>query len=104
MHYLNPTLVHMQLKYLRYAELKALDWREHGRATRPYEWPWVFMLTFLKDYLFRLAILDGWRGWVAAYMAAHYALYKRMRFYEMRYFERSVALADEELRAHKLER
>jgi glycosyltransferase involved in cell wall biosynthesis len=104
MHYLNPTLVHMQLKYLRYAELKALDWREHGRATRPYAWPWVFMLTFVKDYVFRLAVLDGWRGWVAAYMAAHYALYKRMRFYEMRYFERSVALADEELRAHKLQR
>jgi hypothetical protein len=37
-------------------------------------------------------------------MAAHYALYKRMRFYEMRYFESSVALADEELRAHKLQR
>jgi hypothetical protein len=104
MHYLNPTLVHTQLKYLRYAELKALDWREQGRATRPWEWPWVFMLTFVKDYLFRLAILDGWRGWVAAYMAAHYALYKRMRYYEMRYFERSVALADEELRAHKLQR
>jgi hypothetical protein len=94
----------MQLKYLRYAELKALDWRDHGRATRPYEWPLVFTLTFVKDYLFRLAILDGWRGWVAAYMAAHYAVYKRMRFYEMRYFAGSVALADEELRVHKLQR
>lgn len=104
MHYLNPTLVHHQLKYLRYAELKALDWRERGRGTRPYEWPLVFVLTFLKDYVFRLAALDGWRGWVAAYMAADYAVYKRMRYYEMRYFERSIALADDELRAHKLQR
>jgi len=103
-HYLNPTLVHTQLKYLRYAELKALDWREQGRSTRPWEWPWVFMLTFVKDYVLRLAVLDGWRGWVAAYMAAHYALYKRMRYYEMRYFEGSVSLADQELRAHKLQR
>jgi len=104
LHYLNPTLVHQQLKYLRYAELKALDWRERGRASRPYEWPFVFFLTFVKDYLLRLAVLDGWRGWVAAYMAADYALYKRLRYYEMRFFERSVELADDELRAHKLQR
>jgi len=42
------------------------------------------MLTFLKDYLLRLAVLDGARGWAAAYMAADYAVYKRMRHYEMR--------------------
>ena len=104
LHYLNPTLVHHQLKYLRYAELKALDWRERGRASRPYLWPLVFMLTFIKDYLLRLAVLDGWRGWVAAWMAADYALYKRLRYYEMRCFESSVELADDELRARKLQR
>jgi glycosyltransferase involved in cell wall biosynthesis len=104
MHYLNPTLVHHQLKYLRYAELKALDWRSRGRGTRSYAWPFVFFLTFVKDYLLRLAVLDGARGWVAAYMAADYALYKRMRYYEMRHFEGSVGLADDELRAHKLQR
>jgi glycosyltransferase involved in cell wall biosynthesis len=104
MHYLNPTLVHHQLKYLRYAELKALDWRAAGRATRTYEWPFVFVFTFIKDYVFRLAMLDGARGWAAAYMAADYALYKRMRYYEMRHFERSIELADDELRAHKLQR
>jgi len=36
----HPTLVHHQLKYLRYAELKALDWREHGRASRPMDGHW----------------------------------------------------------------
>jgi glycosyltransferase involved in cell wall biosynthesis len=104
MHYLNPTLVHQQLKYLRYAELKALDWREHERASWPYGWPLIFMLTFLKDYLLRLAVLDGARGWIAAYVAADYAVYKRMRYFEMRYFDRSVGLAADELRAHKLQR
>jgi glycosyltransferase involved in cell wall biosynthesis len=104
MHYLNPTLVHHELKYLRYAELKALDWRERGRSATAYLWPAVFVLTFIKDYLLRLAILDGARGWAAAYMAAHYALYKRLRYYEMRHFKESVQLADAELRAHKLQR
>jgi glycosyltransferase involved in cell wall biosynthesis len=104
MHYLNPTLVHHELKSLRYAELKALDWRERKLKARAYAWPWVFALTFLKDYLLRLAVLDGWRGWALAYLAADYAVYKRMRFYEMDRFEASIELARHELRAHKLER
>jgi glycosyltransferase involved in cell wall biosynthesis len=104
MHYLNPTLVHHELKSLRYAELKALDWRSAERGTWPVLWPLVFAFTFLKDYLLRLAVLDGTRGWIAAYMAADYALYKRLRYFEMRQFEPSVALARQELRAHKLER
>jgi glycosyltransferase involved in cell wall biosynthesis len=102
MHYLNPTLVHQQLKYLRYAELKALDWRDRGRGNWPLLWPLLFVLTFLKDYLLRLAFLDGTRGWIAAYLAAHYALYKRLRYFEMRYSEASISLAEGELRAHKL--
>ena len=47
---------------------------------------------------------DGWRGWIVAYMAADYALYKRLRYFEMQRFEPSVELARQELRAHKLER
>ncbi|MGH8231767.1 MAG: glycosyltransferase family 2 protein [Steroidobacteraceae bacterium] len=101
-HHLNPTLVHQQLKYLRYAELKALDWRDRGHGNWPLGWPLVFVLTFLKDYLLRLAFLDGTRGWIAAYLAAHYALYKRLRYFEMRYSEPSISLAEDELRAHKL--
>ncbi len=104
MHYLNPTLVHAELKVLRYAELKALDWRERSRPLRPMAWPFVFLATFLKDYLFRLAVLDGWRGFVAAYMAADYALYKRLRYYEMQVYPESVELAGQTLRAHRLER
>ena len=104
LHYLNPTLVHHELKSLRYAELKALDWRARRRGNSALSWPLVFCLTFLKDYLLRLGILDGTRGWVAAYLAADYALYKRLRYYEMNQFAPSVELAFEELRRHKLER
>jgi len=79
----DPTLVHVQLKTLRYAELKALDWAGQGRAVRPWSWPVIFLATFLKDYLLRLAVLDGTRGWMAAYLDAHYTLYKRLRQFEM---------------------
>jgi glycosyltransferase involved in cell wall biosynthesis len=103
-HYLNPTLVHHELKYLNYAELKALDWRDKRRSTRPYEWPFVFLATFIKDYFFRLAILDGWRGFAAAWLAANYALYKRLRYFEMRNFPDSVALASKELQTRNLQR
>jgi len=104
MHYLNPTLVHHELKSLRYAELKALDWRERGRGSWPLAWPFIFVFTFLKDYILRLAVLDGWRGWVVSYLAADYAVYKRMRYYEMRRFVPSAELARQELLARKLER
>ena len=104
LHDLDPTLVHRQLKSLRYAELKALDWHEHSRKRSPWAWPFVFSLTFLKDYLLRLAILDGARGWVLAWMAADYALYKRLRLFEMQHFAASVDMARAALRAHGLER
>lgn len=101
-HYLNPTLVHHDLKYLRYAELKALDWYDKKRSTRPYEWPLVFLITFIKDYLFRLAFLDGARGFVAAWLAANYALYKRFRYFEMKDHPASITLASQELKKHHL--
>jgi hypothetical protein len=104
MHYLNPTLVHHELKSLRYAELKALDWRDRQRASWPIAWPFIFLFTFLKDYLLRLAILDGWRGWIVSYIAAHYAVYKRIRYYELRTFVPSIEMARKKLRDHKLER
>jgi glycosyltransferase involved in cell wall biosynthesis len=104
MHYLNPTLVHHELKSLRYAELKALDWRDRKRSSWPFAWPFVFAFTFMKDYLLRLAFLDGWRGWIVAYIAAHYAVYKRIRYYELLRFVPSIELARKKLRDHKLER
>jgi glycosyltransferase involved in cell wall biosynthesis len=82
-HLHDPTLVHAQLTALHYAELKVHDWRQRRRSPRVWEWGAVFAATFLKDYFVRLAVLDGVRGWIAAYLAAHYALYKRLRYYEI---------------------
>jgi glycosyltransferase involved in cell wall biosynthesis len=104
MHFLNPTLVHHELKMLRYAELKALDWRDRRLRVTPLLWPFVFCFAFLKDYVLRLAVLDGWRGWIVAYLAAEYAVYKRLRHFEMLNFAPSVELARQTLRAHNLER
>lgn len=103
-HHLNPTLVHHELKYLKYAELKARDWHDRQRPARPYEWPFVFLATFIKDYLLRLAVLDGWRGFAAAWLAANYALYKRLRYFEMQQFPASLRLASKQLQQHRLER
>jgi len=100
----NPTLVHKQLKVLRYAELKCRDWLQRGKPVRMWQAPFVFALAFLKDYLFRLALLDGWRGFMIAHTAANYALYKRMRYYEMVRNPTSVANAAELMKKHQIDR
>jgi glycosyltransferase involved in cell wall biosynthesis len=98
----NPTLVHKQLKVLRYSELKCRDWLDRGKPVRMWQAPFVFVLAFVKDYVFRLAMFDGWRGFMIAHIAASYALYKRMRYYEMRRNPASVAAAGEALDRHGL--
>lgn len=99
----NPTLVHKQLKVLLYAELKCRDRHEHGKSPRMWQLPLVHMASFLKDYLFRLAFLDGWRGYIIAQMAASYAVYKRMRQYEMAVNPQSLERAAQALETHRLE-
>jgi glycosyltransferase involved in cell wall biosynthesis len=98
----NPTLVHKQLKVLRYSELKCRDWLDRGKPVRMWQAPFVFVLAFVKDYVFRLAMFDGWRGFMIAHIAASYALYKRMRYYEMHRNPASVAAAGEALDRHGL--
>jgi glycosyltransferase involved in cell wall biosynthesis len=102
-HLNNPTLVHKQLKTLRYAELKGRDWFDRGQPERMWMTPLVYVAAFAKDYLVRLAFLDGWRGWIISQIAASYAVYKRMRYYEMRHDPQSRALAAEHLRRHGLD-
>lgn len=99
----NPTLVHKQLKVLLYAELKCRDRHERGRPPGMWQTPLIHVSAFLKDYLLRLAFLDGWRGYIIAQMAASYAVYKRMRQYEMSVNPESVELAARALQRHKLE-
>lgn len=103
-HYNNPTLPHKQLKTLRYAELKCRDWRDQGRPVRMWLAPWVFASAFAKDYLLRLAFLDGWRGFIVSQVAASYAVYKRMRYYEMVHSPGSVDEARALLHRHGIEK
>ena len=51
----------------------------------------------------RLAFLDGWRGFIIAQTAASYAVYKRMRYYEMQHNPASVDAAHRKLARHDLE-
>lgn len=103
-HLHNPTLPHKQLKVLRYAELKCRDWHERGRPPRVWMAPLVYLAAFLKDWLLRLAILDGWRGFIVAHTAAAYAMYKRLRYYEMHRNPDSIAQARAVLLRHGLDR
>lgn len=98
LHHHNPTLVHKQLKTLLYAELKARDWLERARPAQMWLCPFVFLAAFCKDYFLRLAFLDGWRGYIVSQIAASYAVYKRVRYYEMRRNPASVAAAAERLK------
>lgn len=102
-HLNNPTLVHKQLKTLCYSELKGRDWYDRGRPVRMWMTPLVYFAVFAKDYFLRLAFLDGWRGWIISQIAASYAVYKRMRYYEMQRDPESRALAAVHLRRHGLD-
>lgn len=99
----NPTLVHKQLKVLRYAELKALDWHEKRKPVAMWLAPLVFLSSFLKDYVLRLGFMDGWRGFILSQTAASYAIYKRMRYYEMRRDPQTIDEAKAALVKHGLE-
>ena len=100
----NPSLPEKQIKVLRYAELKCRDWLEKDKPVRMWQTPFVFALAFLKDYVFRLAFLDGWRGYAVAQTAASYAVYKRMRYYEMRHNPASIDSAATALHRHGIDR
>ena len=102
-HLNNPTLVHKHLKTLRYAELKARDWLDRGKPAQMWMTPFVHLSAFLKDYVLRLAFLDGWRGYVVSQVAASYAVYKRMRYYEMKRNPASRDMAAELLRGYGLD-
>src|SRR5579859_8033159 len=100
----NPSLPEKQIKVLRYAELKCRDWLEKNKPVRMWQTPFVYLLAFIKDYFFRLAFLDGWRGFVIAQTAASYAAYKRMRYYEMRRNPASLQHAADALIRHGIDR
>ena len=102
-HHNNPTLLHQQFKVLCYAELKARDWLDAGRSPRLWDAPFVFVATFFKDYFLRRAFLDGWRGYIVSHVAAAYAVYKRMRYYEMKHSSLSRELGSRLLKSYDLD-
>jgi glycosyltransferase involved in cell wall biosynthesis len=104
LHAYTPTLAQRVMKDVYYAELRAREWLERGRASRLWLCPLLFVATFLKDYVLRLALLDGSRGYIAAHLAASYAVYKRMRHHEMLVFPDSIELARNALQRHGMER
>jgi glycosyltransferase involved in cell wall biosynthesis len=104
LHAYTPSLAQRVLKDVAYAELRAREWHARGRRATLWSVPFVFMASFLKDYVLRLAALDGGRGFVAAQLAASYAVYKRLRRYEMRVHPESIELARAALERHGLER
>ncbi|HEY3808353.1 MAG TPA: glycosyltransferase family 2 protein [Steroidobacteraceae bacterium] len=104
LHAYTPTLLQRALKDLYYAELRAREWSGRGRPSRLWQAPLVFMSTFLKDYLLRLGVFDGARGYIACHMAASYAAYKRLRRHEMLLHPESVELARAALTHHQIER
>ena len=63
----------------------------------------MHLAAFIKDYFVRLAFLDGWRGYVVAQVAASYAVYKRMRYYEMKRNPASRQLAADLLHGYGLD-
>jgi glycosyltransferase involved in cell wall biosynthesis len=104
LHAYTPSLAQRMLKDLYYAELRAREWNARGRRSRLWFAPIVFLATFFKDYVLRLGALDGARGYIAAHLAASYAVYKRLRCYEMAVYPESIELARAALARHELER
>lgn len=102
-HHHNPTLVHKHLKMVRYTELKTQDWLDRGKPAPLWTCPFIFVGIFLKDYFLRLAFLDGARGYVVAQIAATQAVYRRLRYFEMKQNPQSRELAHELLRTHGIE-
>jgi glycosyltransferase involved in cell wall biosynthesis len=104
LHAYSASLLQRMLKDVVYAELRAREWQARGRRSRLWLCPWIFMATFFKDYVLRLGALDGGRGYVAAHLAASYAVYKRLRLHEMIVSPESVQRAREALVRHDLSR
>jgi glycosyltransferase involved in cell wall biosynthesis len=101
-HHMSPTLAHKELKLLAYSELKTRDWLDRGRRSQLWLCPLVFAATFFKDYVLRFGCLDGWRGYILAHLAANYAVYKRLRHYEMIVDPSSVEAGERVLKDHDL--
>lgn len=66
----------------RYAPLGAEEMRRNGRTTSPFGIALSIPLVFLRSYLFKLGILDGFPGFCIAVFAAYNEFLKKSLRYE----------------------
>lgn len=73
----------------RYAPLAARQMFQHGKRTSPFRTAVAGPLAFLRSYLLKLGILDGFPGFCIARFAAHHAFLKHTILWEMQQDDRS---------------
>jgi glycosyltransferase involved in cell wall biosynthesis len=83
-HYSWRSYAHAQEKHLQYAVLLAQHKHAQGhRGSLTYA-SLRFFTDFLQQYVFRLGVLDGWRGFLMAVMLGQYAFHKYAALRAMR--------------------
>ncbi|MEE4202352.1 MAG: glycosyltransferase family 2 protein [Halieaceae bacterium] len=93
-HYSWRDYVHLQEKHLQYAALIAEQKYQAGkRSTLAYA-GFRFLTDFTQQYLLRLGMLDGWRGFLMAMVLAQYAFNKYAGLVALQHIERTKRGAD----------
>ena len=75
-HYSWRSYAHAQEKHLQYAVLLAQHKHAQGKRGRLVLATVRFFFDFLQQYVFRLGLLDGWRGFLMAVILGQYAFHK----------------------------
>jgi glycosyltransferase involved in cell wall biosynthesis len=75
---------HAQEKHLQYAVLLAQHKHAQGKRGSLAYASLRFFTDFLQQYIFRLGLLDGWRGFLMAVMLGQYAFHKYAALRSMR--------------------
>jgi glycosyltransferase involved in cell wall biosynthesis len=83
-HYSWRSYAHAQEKHLQYAVLLAQHKHAQGKRGSLVYASLRFFTDFLQQYLFRLGLLDGWRGFLMAVMLGQYAFHKYAALRAMR--------------------
>jgi hypothetical protein len=68
----------------KYALLNAEEYFITGKKNTWYKLFFTPYYTFLLNYIFKLGFLDGWHGFVAAKLSAHYSFLKYAYLKEMK--------------------
>ena len=77
------TAYHQKMIAERYAPLGARKMLDDGRTTSPAGAVLAAWFTFIRTYVFKLGLLDGFPGFCIAYFAAHNTLLKHLMLLEI---------------------